>query len=92
MLRWSVGSGQHVMGAGRDYTALGDAVNLAFRLESASKDLNTDVVVGPDSYKLLSSEIWVNNLKSVTVKGKEKPVTACALTFKELADWLKDHA
>lgn len=72
----------------RDFTALGDSVNLAFRLESATKTLNTDVVLGPDSYKHLPNDVWENNLQSITVKGKEKPITVCALTFEQAADWV----
>jgi adenylate cyclase len=36
-----------------DYTALSDAVNLAFRLESATKDLGCDVVLGAEAHRYL---------------------------------------
>ncbi|AFY69474.1 adenylate/guanylate cyclase [Thalassoporum mexicanum PCC 7367] len=41
------------MGAGDrpEYTALGDTVNAAFRLETATKDLGVDVVIGESTYK-----------------------------------------
>ena len=91
-LRIGVGinTGQAVVGTlgsvrGRDYTAVGDAVNLAFRFENATKELNTDVVLGPDSYELLPNTIWKKGLCSVSVKGKEKPITVCALSFSDLA-------
>jgi adenylate cyclase len=75
-------------GMGRDYTALGDAVNLAFRFEEATKSLNQDIVIGPDSYKYLPETFWPTRRKSIVVKGKDKPITVCALSFEELASWV----
>ncbi len=40
--------------ASSDHTALGDVVNKAFRLESASKELNCDLVLGQPTYELLT--------------------------------------
>jgi adenylate cyclase len=81
-----VNTGEAALGGmGRDFTVLGDAVNLAFRFEKATKILQRDIVIGPDSYKYLPREIWEKHLVSVSVKGKEKPVTICALTFEDLA-------
>jgi adenylate cyclase len=73
---------------GRDFTVLGDAVNLAFRFEKATKVLQRDLVIGPDSYQYLPQEIWAKHLVAVSVKGKDKPVTICALTFEDLASKL----
>jgi len=68
----------------RDYTALGDSVNVAFRLETATKTLKKDVAIGPDSYAHLPREAWENSLEQVTVKGKTDPLAVCALSFDEL--------
>jgi adenylate cyclase len=72
----------------RDYTALGDSVNVAFRLEEATKTLKADVVIGHDSYKHLPEAMWQGHESSVKVKGKRKPLEVCALTFDQLAEIL----
>ena len=85
-----INSGQAVLGnvggSSRDYPALGDSVNLAFRLESASKELGKDVVIGPTSCEQMKKEIVKSNLHEITVKGKEAPIRACALTFDQIED------
>ncbi len=84
-----INSGQAVMGtigAGgyREYTAIGDSVNVAFRLESASKELGKDIVIGETSCALLPGHLWSKKLQSVSVKGKKAPLKVWALTFEEL--------
>lgn len=75
----------NVGGSGyREYTAIGDAVNLAFRFESESKALGKDIVVGPESYKHLPKSLWDGKSKSVTVKGKKDSIAVWPLTFDEL--------
>lgn len=69
----------------REFTALGDSVNLAFRLETASKELRTDVVIGPDSYRHLPKAVWQGRLSSIQVKGKAQPIDVCAITYDDLA-------
>jgi len=76
------------MGSGRlqDYTVLGDSVNLAFRLEKASKELKTDLVISSNSFSYLPRHFWDNHLSSIYVKGKDEPVRVCMLKFPELLE------
>jgi adenylate cyclase len=68
----------------REYTVIGDSVNVAFRFETESKNLGKDVVVGPESYKYLPQQLWCRSLQSITVKGKSEPISVWAITFDEL--------
>ena len=67
-----------------EYTAHGDANNLAFRFETASKELRTDMVIGSDSCRHLPARAWEGRLAAITVKGKAAPQQVWPLTFAEL--------
>ena len=76
-----------VMASGRpqDFTVLGDSVNLAFRLESATKELKTDVILGENTFKYLGAN-WTEGTRcSISVKGRDEPLKVCCLTFDQLA-------
>lgn len=58
-----------------NYTALGDTVNLASRLEGTNKYYNTRIIIGEQTQQEIRDESVVRPLDKVSVKGKESSVT-----------------
>ena len=70
-----------------DYTALGDTVNAAFRLESSTKELRLDVALGEATYQyLLPLGIEQAGFQQsiVHLKGYDTPTVTYAGTFADL--------
>ena len=55
-----------------DYSALGDAVNLAARLESETKDYDVSILLGEQTARLAATKYCVVELDRIRVKGKSQ--------------------
>ncbi|MEZ5993285.1 MAG: CHASE2 domain-containing protein [Planctomycetota bacterium] len=56
------------------YTVMGDAVNLAARLEPQCKSYGTDILIGERTEELIRGEFTLRPIDLMIVKGKTEPV------------------
>jgi len=80
-MRIGVNTGEVLAGAfrsGGDYTAMGDAVNVASRLEGSARP--GTVLVGPLTHEATEHAIAYEPVGELSVKGREAPVEAWVAT------------
>ena len=77
-------SGTALLGAlgsavSREFTVLGDMINMTFRLESVANNLGSDFILGQSSAALVRGVFPVRTLGMVQLEGREHPVEAFTL-------------
>ena len=65
-----------------NYTFLGDAGNLAARLEGINKQFGTDIMISEHTARGLGDEFALREISKVTVVGKKEPVRVYLPMFK----------
>ena len=75
-----------------DYTAIGDSVNLAARLEGANKFYGTEILVSNATVKLIGDALPLRQVDLVIVKGKSEAIETFTISNNEQVNQLTSEA
>jgi len=62
-----------------EYTVTGDPVNLTSRIETLNKVFGTDILITEYTWRLIRRKFITEEMPSVKIKGKEKPIRIFAV-------------
>lgn len=65
----NIGSHRHM-----DFTVIGDAVNIAARLESLTRELDADILIGPETQAEIAPYFSLEACQTITLKGRSEPL------------------
>jgi adenylate cyclase len=79
-----------------NYTVIGDAVNIASRLESTNKVYGSTIIIGPETRRLAGDRIVVRELDRLAVYGRAGGLQIYELLgiageFTAAMDWAKSY-
>ncbi|MBI1285410.1 MAG: hypothetical protein GC183_13920 [Thiobacillus sp.] len=62
-----------------NYTAIGDSVNVASRLESLNKAYGTEILIGESTYEIVRQDVIARLIDRVSVYGKDEAISVYEL-------------
>jgi adenylate cyclase len=71
-----------------DFTALGDVVNTAFRIESCTRQIGWEMAIGTATLQALGGPVSFFQEHSVGLKGHDKDTTVWATSFQRIEEML----
>lgn len=79
-----------------NYTAIGDVVNVASRLEGANKLYGSTILIGPETRREAGDAIVVRELDTLAITGRSEELVVFELiamseTFKESQGWIAKY-
>ncbi len=69
-----------------EFTAIGDTVNLAARLESATKELAVDILISEHTHDAVRGAFQMERRGEIHVKGRTEPVVTYSVAYAPAAD------
>ena len=66
-----------------EYTAIGDTVNIASRIEDAAKKMETPILISETTLKPIHALVKGKDLGFIQLKGKADPIRVYSIEFSE---------